>query len=80
MVTQARKQDYSVWDHIEMSDNEDEKHPSIDLASLFCWWHQQPGRIHGAVPEGEGGAGQGLPRLQAQGGQVPTEPEGAGGG
>ncbi|KAF7469779.1 Hypothetical predicted protein [Marmota monax] len=23
-----------------MSDNEDEKHPNIDLANLFCWWHQ----------------------------------------
>ncbi|XP_039568340.1 hsp90 co-chaperone Cdc37 [Passer montanus] len=27
--------DYSVWDHIEVSDDEDETHPNIDTASLF---------------------------------------------
>uniref|UniRef100_A0ABI7X7V9 Hsp90 co-chaperone Cdc37 n=1 Tax=Felis catus TaxID=9685 RepID=A0ABI7X7V9_FELCA len=32
--------DYSVWDHIEVSDDEDETHPKIDTASLFCWQHQ----------------------------------------
>uniref|UniRef100_A0A667HRK3 Hsp90 co-chaperone Cdc37 n=1 Tax=Lynx canadensis TaxID=61383 RepID=A0A667HRK3_LYNCA len=32
--------DYSVWDHIEVSDDEDEMHPKIDTASLFCWRHQ----------------------------------------
>uniref|UniRef100_A0A8C0A0H3 Uncharacterized protein n=1 Tax=Anas zonorhyncha TaxID=75864 RepID=A0A8C0A0H3_9AVES len=39
-----------------------------------------PRRAHGAVPEGEGGAGQGVPRVQAQTGRVPEEAEGAGGG
>uniref|UniRef100_A0A8C6Z144 Hsp90 co-chaperone Cdc37 n=1 Tax=Nothoprocta perdicaria TaxID=30464 RepID=A0A8C6Z144_NOTPE len=29
--------DYSVWDHIEVSDDEDETHPNIDTASLFRW-------------------------------------------
>ncbi|XP_058587646.1 hsp90 co-chaperone Cdc37-like [Neofelis nebulosa] len=32
--------DYSVWDHIEVSDNEDKTHPKIDTASLFHWRHQ----------------------------------------
>ncbi|XP_072509048.1 hsp90 co-chaperone Cdc37 [Notamacropus eugenii] len=32
--------DYSVWDHIEVSDDEDETHPNIDTASLFRWQHQ----------------------------------------
>ncbi|XDB52544.1 hypothetical protein AB1E18_006083 [Capra hircus] len=32
--------DYSVWDHIEVSDDEDETHPNIDTASLFRWRHQ----------------------------------------
>lgn len=36
--------DYSVWDHIEVSDDEDETHPNIDTASLFRWRHQvRPG-------------------------------------
>ncbi|NXK87973.1 CDC37 protein, partial [Formicarius rufipectus] len=33
--------DYSVWDHIEVSDDEDETHPNIDTASLFRWRHQR---------------------------------------
>ncbi|XP_072925508.1 hsp90 co-chaperone Cdc37 [Hemitrygon akajei] len=32
--------DYSVWDHIEVSDDEDDTHPNIDTASLFRWRHQ----------------------------------------
>uniref|UniRef100_A0A8C8X9S5 Hsp90 co-chaperone Cdc37 n=1 Tax=Panthera leo TaxID=9689 RepID=A0A8C8X9S5_PANLE len=32
--------DYSVWDHIEVSDHEDKTHPKIDTASLFHWRHQ----------------------------------------
>lgn len=32
--------DYSVWDHIEVEDDEDETHPNIDTASLFRWRHQ----------------------------------------
>ncbi|XP_028268802.1 hsp90 co-chaperone Cdc37 [Parambassis ranga] len=32
--------DYSVWDHIEVSDDEDETHPNIDTPSLFRWRHQ----------------------------------------
>ncbi|KAG8574008.1 hypothetical protein GDO81_009001 [Engystomops pustulosus] len=32
--------DYSVWDHIEVSDDEDDTHPNIDTASLFKWRHQ----------------------------------------
>ncbi|KJE95427.1 hsp90-like protein [Capsaspora owczarzaki ATCC 30864] len=32
--------DYSKWDHIEISDDEDETHPNIDNASLFRWRHQ----------------------------------------
>ncbi|XP_069460189.1 hsp90 co-chaperone Cdc37 [Ambystoma mexicanum] len=32
--------DYSVWDKIEVSDDEDETHPNIDTASLFRWRHQ----------------------------------------
>uniref|UniRef100_A0A671LYP3 Hsp90 co-chaperone Cdc37 n=1 Tax=Sinocyclocheilus anshuiensis TaxID=1608454 RepID=A0A671LYP3_9TELE len=32
--------DYSVWDHIEVSDDEDEIHPNIDTPSLFRWRHQ----------------------------------------
>jgi len=29
--------DYSVWDHIEVSDDEDDTHPNIDTPSLFRW-------------------------------------------
>lgn len=29
-----------MWDHIEVSDDEDETHPNIDTASLFRWRHQ----------------------------------------
>ncbi|XP_041812879.1 hsp90 co-chaperone Cdc37 [Chelmon rostratus] len=32
--------DYSVWDHIEVSDDEDDTHPNIDTPSLFRWRHQ----------------------------------------
>ncbi|XP_062975381.1 hsp90 co-chaperone Cdc37 [Elgaria multicarinata webbii] len=32
--------DYSVWDKIEVSDDEDETHPNIDTPSLFRWRHQ----------------------------------------
>ncbi|KAI4896176.1 hypothetical protein NFI96_003832 [Prochilodus magdalenae] len=32
--------DYSVWDHIEVSDDEDDTHPNIDTPSLFKWRHQ----------------------------------------
>lgn len=32
--------DYSKWDHIEVSDDEDDTHPNIDTASLFRWRHQ----------------------------------------
>nr|XP_033781396.1 hsp90 co-chaperone Cdc37 [Geotrypetes seraphini] len=32
--------DYSVWDHIEVSDDEDDTHPNIDTGSLFRWRHQ----------------------------------------
>lgn len=32
--------DYSVWDHIEVSDDEDDVHPNIDTPSLFRWRHQ----------------------------------------
>ncbi|XP_064603305.1 hsp90 co-chaperone Cdc37-like [Liolophura sinensis] len=31
--------DYSKWDHIEISDDEDDTHPNIDTASLFRWRH-----------------------------------------
>ncbi|XP_026691243.2 hsp90 co-chaperone Cdc37 [Ciona intestinalis] len=34
------KLDYSKWDHIEISDDEDETHPNIDTPSLFRWRHQ----------------------------------------
>lgn len=32
--------DYSKWNHIEVSDDEDETHPNIDTPSLFRWRHQ----------------------------------------
>ena len=32
--------DYSVWDHIELSDDEDDTCPNIDTANLFQWRHQ----------------------------------------
>jgi len=31
---------YSKWDHIEISDDEDDVHPNIDTPSLFRWRHQ----------------------------------------
>lgn len=36
----AKKLDYSKWDHIEISDDEDDTHPNIDTPSLFRWRHQ----------------------------------------
>ena len=32
--------DYSKWDHIEVSDDEDDTHPNIDTPSLFKWRHE----------------------------------------
>lgn len=32
--------DYRKWDHIEVSDDEDETHPNIDTRSLFKWRHE----------------------------------------
>lgn len=37
--------DYSVWDHIEVSDDEDDTHPNIDTPSLFRWRHQVHDRM-----------------------------------
>jgi cell division cycle protein 37 len=34
------KIDYSRWNNIEISDDEDEVHPNIDTPSLFRWRHQ----------------------------------------
>lgn len=36
----TRRLDYSKWDHIEVSDDEDDTHPNIDTPSLFRWRHQ----------------------------------------
>jgi cell division cycle protein 37 len=36
----TKKLDYSKWDHIEISDDEDDIHPNIDTPSLFRWRHQ----------------------------------------
>jgi len=38
--------DYSVWDHIEVSDDEDDTHPNIDTPSLFRWRHQVQTHTH----------------------------------
>ncbi|XP_067950733.1 hsp90 co-chaperone Cdc37-like [Watersipora subatra] len=32
--------DYSKWNHIEISDDEDDQHPNIDTASLNKWRHE----------------------------------------
>lgn len=32
--------DYSKWDHIEISDDEDDTHPNVDTPSLFKWRHE----------------------------------------
>ena len=32
--------DYSKWNNIEISDDEDDTHPNVDTASLFRWRHQ----------------------------------------
>lgn len=39
-VKMTRRLDYSKWDHIEVSDDEDDTHPNIDTPSLFRWRHQ----------------------------------------
>lgn len=36
----TKRLDYSKWDHIEVSDDEDDTHPNIDTPSLFRWRHQ----------------------------------------
>jgi len=36
----ARPLNYSKWDHIEISDDEDDTHPNIDTPSLFKWRHE----------------------------------------
>ncbi|XP_065125771.1 hsp90 co-chaperone Cdc37 [Paramisgurnus dabryanus] len=46
--------DYSVWDHIEVSDDEDDTHPNIDTPSLFRWRHQaRVERMEGFMKKGE---------------------------
>uniref|UniRef100_A0AAQ5Z0R1 Hsp90 co-chaperone Cdc37 n=3 Tax=Amphiprion TaxID=80969 RepID=A0AAQ5Z0R1_AMPOC len=40
LVGRMSRIDYSVWDHIEVSDDEDDTHPNIDTPSLFRWRHQ----------------------------------------
>jgi len=35
-----RMVDYRKWDHIEVSDDEDDTHPNIDTPSLFKWRHE----------------------------------------
>jgi hypothetical protein len=32
--------DFCMWDHIEVSDDEDDTHPNIDTPSLFKWRHE----------------------------------------
>ena len=32
--------DYSKWDNIDVSDDEDDTHPNVDTPSLFRWRHQ----------------------------------------
>lgn len=41
---QGKMVDYSMCDHIEVSNDEDETHPNIDKASLFHWRHQARGQ------------------------------------
>eukprot|EP00048_Salpingoeca_helianthica_P002640 m.59136 g.59136 ORF g.59136 m.59136 type:complete len:439 (-) comp12219_c0_seq2:131-1447(-) len=36
----ARPMSYSKWDHIEVSDDEDDTHPNVDTPSLFKWRHE----------------------------------------
>jgi len=36
----ARPLNYSKWDNIEISDDEDDTHPNIDTPSLFKWRHE----------------------------------------
>ncbi|KAL1005121.1 hypothetical protein UPYG_G00054830 [Umbra pygmaea] len=40
MTARSKGIDYSVWDHIEVSDDEDDTHPNIDTPSLFRWRHK----------------------------------------
>lgn len=36
----AKPTNYSKWDHIEVSDDEDDTHPNVDTPSLFKWRHE----------------------------------------
>jgi len=36
----AKPFDYSKWDNIELSDDEEDCHPNIDKDSWFRWKHQ----------------------------------------
>lgn len=36
----AKPFDYSKWDKIELSDDEEDVHPNIDKDSWFRWKHQ----------------------------------------
>lgn len=36
----ARPLNYSKWNNIEVSDDEDDTHPNIDTPSLFKWRHE----------------------------------------
>ncbi len=40
--------DYSKWDKIELSDDEEDLHPNIDKDSWFRWKHQA--RVERCVP------------------------------
>ena len=31
---------YDKWQHIEVSDDEDDTHPNVDTPSLFKWRHE----------------------------------------
>lgn len=61
----ARKPfDYSKWDKIELSDDEEDVHPNIDKDSWFRWKHQA--RIErsvrgGRTPPCGGGSSSSLP-------------------
>merc|ERR1711955_155571 len=39
-LREVKMVDYSKWNNIEVSDDEDETHPNIDTPSLFRWRHQ----------------------------------------
>lgn len=78
--------DYSVWDHIEVSDDEDETHPNIDTASLFRWRHQvRPAAVVPPPPPPPFPAanlrpGPGFPGNSRSHGDRPRHPHGKGGG